>query len=64
MRNDSERAMETKTGIAPMLSVRNGAKAVEFYKTAFGAMNCSGSMRQWIGGRSIVRRRSRLLGGG
>lgn len=23
--------------IAPMLSVRNGAKAVEFYKTAFGA---------------------------
>lgn len=24
-------------GIAPMLSVRNGAKAVEFYKAAFGA---------------------------
>ena len=23
--------------IAPMLSVRNGARAVEFYKTAFGA---------------------------
>jgi len=27
----------TNTSIAPMLSVRNGAKAVEFYKTAFGA---------------------------
>src|SRR5437899_7761063 len=25
------------TSIAPMLSVRRGAKAVEFYKTAFGA---------------------------
>ena len=26
-----------RTSIAPMLSVRNGAKAVEFYKAAFGA---------------------------
>ena len=26
-----------KTFIEPMLSVRNGAKAVEFYKSAFGA---------------------------
>ncbi|HKF53742.1 MAG TPA: VOC family protein [Candidatus Acidoferrales bacterium] len=26
-----------KTAIAPMLSVRAGAKAIEFYKTAFGA---------------------------
>jgi len=26
-----------KTTISPMLAVRNGAKAVEFYKTAFGA---------------------------
>lgn len=26
-----------RTTIAPMLSVRNGAKAVEFYKAAFGA---------------------------
>jgi len=25
------------TSIAPMLSVRNGAKALEFYKAAFGA---------------------------
>ncbi|MBV8488536.1 MAG: VOC family protein [Planctomycetaceae bacterium] len=26
-----------KTSIEPMLSVRNGAKAVEFYRSAFGA---------------------------
>jgi PhnB protein len=26
-----------KTSISPMLSVRHGAKAVEFYKQAFGA---------------------------
>ena len=26
-----------KTAIAPMLSVRNGAKAIEFYKAALGA---------------------------
>ena len=26
------------TSIAPMLSVRNGARAVEFYKAAFGAV--------------------------
>ena len=26
------------TSIAPMLSVRHGAKAVEFYKAAFGAV--------------------------
>src|SRR5215475_12557237 len=26
-----------KTSISPMLSVRNGSKAVEFYKAAFGA---------------------------
>src|SRR5215831_1710432 len=26
-----------KTTISPMLSVRNGAKAIEFYKAAFGA---------------------------
>ena len=29
--------MSQKTSIAPMLSVRNGARAVEFYKAAFGA---------------------------
>ncbi|PYT35628.1 MAG: glyoxalase [Acidobacteria bacterium] len=30
-------ATDQKTGIAPMLSVRRGAKAIEFYKAAFGA---------------------------
>ncbi|MES1262396.1 MAG: VOC family protein [Acidobacteriota bacterium] len=30
-------AADPKTSIAPMLSVRNGAKAVNFYKAAFGA---------------------------
>lgn len=30
-------AKDQKTAIAPMLSVRNGARAVEFYKAAFGA---------------------------
>lgn len=30
-------AFHPKTSIAPMLSVRNGATAVEFYKAAFGA---------------------------
>jgi PhnB protein len=28
----------TKTSIAPLLSVRQGAKAVDFYKAAFGAL--------------------------
>ncbi len=30
--------IETRVSIAPMLSVRNGARAVEFYKAAFGAI--------------------------
>lgn len=30
-------AKDVKTAIAPMLSVRRGAEAVEFYKRAFGA---------------------------
>src|ERR1700693_5567238 len=33
----SETKSQTKTSIAPMLSVRKGSKAVEFYKAAFGA---------------------------
>jgi PhnB protein len=33
----SNTANDAITGISPMLSVRNGAKAVEFYKAAFGA---------------------------
>jgi PhnB protein len=35
--HDSESATDQKTAIAPMLSVRDGKKAVEFYKAAFGA---------------------------
>ncbi|HWZ99453.1 MAG TPA: VOC family protein [Candidatus Dormibacteraeota bacterium] len=30
-------AFHPKTSVTPMLSVRNGAKAIEFYKTALGA---------------------------
>jgi PhnB protein len=33
----TDRIGTPKTSIAPMLSVRNGAKAVDFYKAAFGA---------------------------
>jgi PhnB protein len=33
----SESPNNPKTSIAPMLSVRRGAKAIEFYKAAFGA---------------------------
>ncbi len=37
MSDESQRALDQKTAIVPMLSVRNGAKAIEFYKAAFGA---------------------------
>lgn len=37
MSNEPQTSKEQKTSIAPMLSVRNGAKAIEFYKTALGA---------------------------
>lgn len=37
MSDESQSATRHTTSIAPMLSVRNGAKAVEFYKSAFGA---------------------------
>src|SRR5215471_21387532 len=37
MGDESGTAKALKTSIAPMLSVRQGAKAIEFYKTAFGA---------------------------
>jgi len=37
MSHDSNSANDRKTSIAPMLAVRRGAKAVEFYKAAFGA---------------------------
>jgi PhnB protein len=38
MSDDASQIKSRKTAIAPMLSVRNGAKAVEFYKAAFGAL--------------------------
>jgi PhnB protein len=37
MGDESGTAKALKTSIAPMLSVRQGAKAIEFYKAAFGA---------------------------
>ncbi|MBZ5725487.1 MAG: VOC family protein [Acidobacteriia bacterium] len=37
MGDEPPRTGNLKTSIAPMLSVRNGARAVEFYKAAFGA---------------------------
>jgi PhnB protein len=37
MSDESGTAKALKTSIAPMLSVRQGAKAIEFYKAAFGA---------------------------
>jgi PhnB protein len=36
MSNESQSAKQ-KTSLSPMLSVRHGVKAVEFYKAAFGA---------------------------
>ena len=37
MSDESQSTKNQKTSLSPMLSVRNGAKAVEFYKAAFGA---------------------------
>jgi PhnB protein len=37
MNESGQNASVPKTSIAPMLSVRNGAKAIDFYKAAFGA---------------------------
>jgi len=38
MSQSSESTSTQKTTIAPMFSVRNGAKAIDFYKAAFGAI--------------------------
>ncbi len=46
---------DRKTSIAPMLSVRNGARAIEFYKAAFGA---SESFRVDDPGGAVVARLS------
>lgn len=37
MSEATQKARQVKTSIAPMLSVRRGAQAIEFYKAAFGA---------------------------
>jgi PhnB protein len=37
MSTQPARAEDPKTSIAPLLSVRNGARAVQFYQAAFGA---------------------------
>jgi PhnB protein len=37
MHSNSQAAKKHKTSIAPMLSVRNGVSAIEFYKAAFEA---------------------------
>jgi PhnB protein len=37
MSADTGTRTQIATSVAPMLSVRNGARAVEFYKSAFGA---------------------------
>src|SRR5712672_4097633 len=37
MDRDAKIEITTACSLAPMLSVRNGASAVEFYKSAFGA---------------------------
>ena len=37
MSETPQTAKDRGTSVAPMLSVRNGARAVEFYKAAFGA---------------------------
>lgn len=37
MSEGPQTARDVRTSIAPMLSVRNRAKAIEFYKAAFGA---------------------------
>jgi PhnB protein len=55
MTQSSESNSTPKTSIAPMLSVRNGVKAIEFYKTAFGA---SESFRQDDEGGTVVARLS------
>jgi PhnB protein len=49
--SESQTAKGRKTSVAPMLSVRNGSKAVEFYKTAFGAQELFHKERE---GGSVV----------
>ena len=38
MSRDSDRTKRQETSISPLLNVRNGAAAIEFYQAAFGAV--------------------------
>lgn len=38
MNTDADTSTSIAYSLAPMLSVRNGARAVEFYKSGFGAI--------------------------
>jgi PhnB protein len=55
MSSQPQSAKEHRTSIAPMLSVRNGAQAIEFYKKAFGAV---GAFRHDDESGSVVARLS------
>ena len=55
MNTDAGQGMSVACSVAPMLSVRNGARAVEFYKLAFGAIEV---FRMEDPGGSVVSRLS------
>ncbi|HEY3265412.1 MAG TPA: VOC family protein [Armatimonadota bacterium] len=55
MSTDAGRGASGACSVAPMLSVRNGKKAVEFYETAFGAIEV---YRVEDAGGSVVSRLS------
>jgi len=64
MSDAPEKPLPRKARDRPMLSVRNGTGAIDFYKAALGAdelfrvENASGEVR-----RAVVRGRSRILAG-
>jgi hypothetical protein len=59
MSNDSQTAKEKKTSIAPMLSVRNGVRAIEFFHPARARLGFRGCFALPIG--EIVARSEGLL---
>jgi PhnB protein len=46
-------ASAAKTSISPMLSVRRGARAIEYYKAAFGAEEYLNFSPQSLGGGTV-----------
>jgi PhnB protein len=54
MGDDSQGVKDQKTTLAPMLSVRDGVRAIEFYKAAFGACE----LFRVDGGGAVVARLS------